>query len=69
MIMKEQDIKIRIEEAMKLLNELEKAGESAEKAMADFDPNEKAYPFGFGFMEAYVKSKVDTLKFLLEDIK
>ena len=69
MIMKEQDIKIRIEEAFKLLDELENAGVTAEKAMTDFDPNEKAYPFGFGFMEAYVRSKVDTLKFLLEDIK
>ena len=69
MIMKEQDIKIRIEEAFKLLDDLDRAGQSAENAMADFDPNEKAYAFGFGFMEAYVKSKVDTLKFLLEDIK
>jgi len=37
--------------------------------MKDFDPTGKAYAFGFGFMEAYVKSKVDTLKFLLEDLK
>ena len=69
MIMKKEEIKIRIEEAFKLLNELEKAGQSAETAMKDFDPTGKPYAFGFGFMEAYVKSKVDTLKFLLEDIK
>ena len=69
MIMKEQDIKIRIEEALELLKDLDRAGESAENAMKDFDPTGKAYAFGFGFMEAYVKSKVDTLKFLLEDIK
>jgi len=69
MIMKKEDIKIRIEEAFKLLDELEKAGVTAEKAMTDFDPTGKAYAFGFGFMEAYVKSKVDTLKFLLEDLK
>jgi len=69
MIMKEQDIKIRIEEAFKLLEDLNRAGQSAENAMKDFDPTGKAYAFGFGFMEAYVKSKVDTLKFLLEDLK
>jgi len=69
MIMKEQEIKIRIEEALELLKDLDRAGQSAENAMKDFDPTGKAYAFGFGFMEAYVKSKVDTLKFLLEDIK
>ena len=69
MIMKEQDIKIRIEEALELLKDLDRAGQSAENAMKNFDPTGKAYAFGFGFMEAYVKSKVDTLKFLLEDIK
>ena len=69
MIMKEQDIKIRIEEALELLKDLDRAGQSAENAMKDFDPTGKAYAFGFGFMEAYVKSKVNTLKFLLEDIK
>ena len=55
MIMKEQDIKIRIEEALELLKDLDRAGESAENAMKDFDPTGKAYAFGFGFMEAYVK--------------
>ena len=69
MIMKEQDFKIRIEKAFELLNELDRAGQSAENAMADFDPTGKAYAFGFGFMEAYVKSKVDLLKYILEDLK
>ena len=69
MIMKKEEIKIRIEKAFELLEELDKAGVTAENAMTDFNPNEKTYPFGFGFMEAYVKSKVDLLKYILEDLK
>ena len=69
MIMKKEEIKIRIEKALELLEDLDRAGQSAENAMKDFDPTGKPYAFGFGFMEAYVKSKVDTLKFLLEDLK
>jgi len=69
MIMKEQNIKIRIETAFRVLDELEKANISAENAMDEFNPDKRSYAFGFGFMDAYVKSKVDVLKYILEDLK